>query len=290
MMSKEDILKKFMEFQSSRHHYIPVFLLNGFLNKDKELYVYDKKRDKILDKPKPPKSIFFETERNSFKIKNQKSSVVEDVFYKMIDNKASKVIKKYQTQNIKGFTFDYEDEAAILFFLITLFWRIPKTDYAYLTVIENSKVYLGNMEINVNELDDGFKKMHRAGLFQYQMEQMIKDGIKTPKYVNIHKKENEMFLIGDFPIVFRKVPENFSEFDNHDILFAISSNTVYASTNNGMKEFSIEQCIKYNLCVIQQSDNYVASSDIKLLEHCVDTYKRAIKAGIIENINESVFN
>lgn len=289
-MSEKNLLENFTKYQSSRHHYIPVFLLNGFLNSDKKIYVYDKKRDKIINKPKPPKSIFFETERNSFYIKNQKSSVVEDVFYKMIDNKTSKVIKKFQTQSIKDLTFEYEDEDAILFFLITLFWRIPKTDDTYRTVIENSKLYLGNLEINVSELDNGFKKMHRASLFQFQMDQMIKDGIKSPKYVNIHKKKNEMFLIGDFPIVFRKLPENFSEFDNLDKLFALSSSTLYSSTNRGMKEFTTEQCIKYNLCVIHQSNHYAASSDLKLLEHCVDTYKRAIKAGIIENMNESVFN
>lgn len=253
------------------------------------MYVYDKKRDKILDKSKPPKSIFFEIERNSFKIKNQKSSVIEDVFYKMIDDKSSKVIKKYQTQNIKDFTFEYEDEAAILFFLITLFWRIPKTDYAFQTVIENSKVYFENIESSANELDEGFKKMHRVSLFQHQIKQMIEAGNKTPKWVTVHKKENEMFLIGDFPIVFRKVPENFSEFDKPDILFALSSNRVYASTNKEMKTISAEQCIKFNVCLIRQSKNYVASSNLELLKHCVDTYKSAIKAGIILNINESVF-
>jgi hypothetical protein len=44
--------------KSSRHHYIPQFLLNAFVNSDDNLYVFDKQKDKILDNPRPPKSIF----------------------------------------------------------------------------------------------------------------------------------------------------------------------------------------------------------------------------------------
>ena len=45
---------------SKRHHYIPVFFLKQFANKDGKLWVYNKVMDRIERKPKAPKSIFFE--------------------------------------------------------------------------------------------------------------------------------------------------------------------------------------------------------------------------------------
>ncbi len=87
---------KYLKKLSSRHHYIPQFLISGFANSDGLLYLYDKHKDKILKKPRPPKSIFFENDRNTLDLSNTtKTSIIEDFLYKEIDDKTSKVIKYY---------------------------------------------------------------------------------------------------------------------------------------------------------------------------------------------------
>ena len=59
-VSKLD-LSKYMNVLSTRHHYLPQFLLQGFANSDGLLFINNKKQDKILKSARPPKSIFFES-------------------------------------------------------------------------------------------------------------------------------------------------------------------------------------------------------------------------------------
>lgn len=54
MQSKMYDLNKFLKIKSSRHHYIPKFLLEGFTNSEGFLYIFDKKQNKIIGKPQSP--------------------------------------------------------------------------------------------------------------------------------------------------------------------------------------------------------------------------------------------
>jgi hypothetical protein len=62
-------MEKFFQRNSSRHHYMPKFLIEGFKNTKGTLFVYDKKHNKIIDKGKSPKSIFYEWDRNTICIR-----------------------------------------------------------------------------------------------------------------------------------------------------------------------------------------------------------------------------
>src|SRR4051812_37185254 len=119
MSNLKPTIDEILKYKSSRHHYIPQFLINGFTNNKGLLYVYDKQADKLLSKQRPPKAIFFENDRNTVEIKaTLKSSVIEDCLYAEIDNKTSKVIKYYQTEELSKIDFQIEDTAILLFFLI----------------------------------------------------------------------------------------------------------------------------------------------------------------------------
>ncbi|MCK5214372.1 MAG: DUF4238 domain-containing protein [Candidatus Omnitrophica bacterium] len=48
-----------------RHHYIPVFYLKGFTNKEGILYVYDKDRDPVFESS--PEGIAYENHYFSFR-------------------------------------------------------------------------------------------------------------------------------------------------------------------------------------------------------------------------------
>ena len=86
--------KYYSDRKSSRHHYVPKFLVDGF-TENGQVFVYDKSKDKILSKTLHPKSIFFETDRNTIEFpQNNKSSIIEDEYYFKVDNHCSKIIKK----------------------------------------------------------------------------------------------------------------------------------------------------------------------------------------------------
>ena len=124
-------LEKYLKNSSSRHHYIPKFLIDGFKDAKGLLYVFDKKQDKILKDRKAPKGILFERDRNTIVLpQNKKCSIIEDKLYSRIDNDLSKVVKFFQTEPLEKINFTEDNTAQFLFFLITLFWRIPLTDFA----------------------------------------------------------------------------------------------------------------------------------------------------------------
>ena len=86
MSDKQFKENDFLKNYSVRHHYIPKFLSSGFTNADGLLFIYDKNKDRILSTPKPPKSIFFEHERNTLEVTSEsKSSFIEDFLYSDID-------------------------------------------------------------------------------------------------------------------------------------------------------------------------------------------------------------
>ncbi len=282
-------MQKFLEKKSSRHHYIPQFLINGFTDANGLLFIYDKQSDKILKKQRPAKAIFFETDRNTIELKNDlKSSVIEDYLYAEIDNKTSKVIKYLQTEKLSDIDFKTEDTALILFFLISLFWRIPKTDYASEKLMEHSEITSEGIDAEILRNDPTFRKISRAGLFKHHIDEMRKFGMKGTKSFNIHQNENPTYVIGDFPFLSRKHSNEFRKFNDTDILFAVSSTRIYSSTNESLKNFAAFNSYSYNARIIEQSVKYIACEDLQVLEQSVNYYKELKRLGLIYS-NEKVF-
>jgi hypothetical protein len=56
---------------TKRHHYIPEFFIKDYVGDDKMVSVYNKITGKLDNLIKSPKQVFFEWNRNTFKI-NQK--------------------------------------------------------------------------------------------------------------------------------------------------------------------------------------------------------------------------
>src|SRR5690606_32502588 len=170
MDEKKYDFDKYLNKPSSRHHYIPRFLLNGFTNSDGLLYIYDKQKDEILKRPRPPKSIFFENDRNTLELNSTtKSSIIEDSLYAEIDKKTSRVIKYYQKEELLKIDFPDEDNSLLLFFLVTLFWRIPKTDYAANNLLDNSIITADGVDVEMIKKDPAFRKVSRARLFKHHI-------------------------------------------------------------------------------------------------------------------------
>lgn len=286
---KRPTLQELLKKKSSRHHYIPQFLINGFADDNGLLYIYDKQADKILSKQRPPKSIFFETDRNTVEIKDDvKSSFLEDYLYAEIDNQTSKIIKHYQTEELHKIDFQVEDTAILLFFLISLFWRIPKADYAAEDLMRRSIITTNSIDPEIIRNDPTYRKISRAGLFKHHIDEMRNFGMKGIKWSNIHQNEDPVYVIGDFPFLSRVQTNEFRKFNDTDILFAVSSRRIYSSTNYTLNNFSSRNSFGYNAAIIHQSLKYIASADLQVLINSIKLYKELKRLGIIYS-NEQVF-
>lgn len=273
-----------MKKNSSRHHYIPKFLLEGFTNSEELLYIYDKNQGRILKNPRSPKSVFFERDRNTINLNDSiETSIIEDDFYSKIDSSSSKIVKQFQTEQLNKIDFTVETTAQFLFFLITLFWRIPKTDFASNDLIERSEIISKGIDSEILRNDPTFRKMKRADVFKHHINEIINNGTKGKRWVNIHQSSKEIYVIGDYPLLFKIPPRLFSEFNNIDFLIAVSSKRIYSSTIEKLENFSEINSINYNMAVINQSVRYIGCSNFEALNYSVKFYN-GLKSRGLENV------
>jgi len=109
---------------SKRHHYIPRFLIQQFVDSDNKVWVYDKEKGKVWDIKQSSKSIFFEMNRNNFEVDGEMVDDLERI-YGEADNLLSKNLKKVLSTDSEV----KEDELLNLIFFVTLTkWRIPASD------------------------------------------------------------------------------------------------------------------------------------------------------------------
>lgn len=283
-------IEKYKRKNSSRHHYIPQFLIDGFTSAEGVVYVYDKNRSKILNKPKAPKAIFFERDRNNIDLPdNNQSSILEDILYREIDNLGSSIVKYFQDTELDKVEFNEDNVAQFLFFLISLFWRIPKTDFAVEDLIARADIESKGISPEILKRDDGFKKTKRPGLITHTIKEMINSSETSKKYINLHQMSNEILVLGDNPLLFKKMSTKFSEFGKEDFLIALTSRRIYSSTHETLGILKNINAFKYNAAVIDQSLRYVCCSNKDTLEKSVKVYEEFCRKGLNFNLAESTF-
>lgn len=283
-------IEKYKGKNSSRHHYVPQFLISGFTNSNGELYIYDKIRDKIQNKPKPPKSIFFENDRNTIILPDKsESSIIEDYLFKEIDNTGSIVVKYFQDTQLDKIKFNDENIAQFLYFLVCLFWRIPKNDLAVKELVKSADIKISGIDSNLLKKDEAFQKSQVSGIIRHTLNEMISRPENFKKIVNIHQLGNSVLMIGDNPLLFRKLNPEFSLFGKEDFLIALTSNRIFSSTETDLGILSLENAVAYNTAVINQSVRYVCCGDLDVLEKSIKTYNMVKNKGLNAGIQEVPF-
>lgn len=289
-MKKEEIEKILFSSLSSNHHYIPQFLIKGFINEIGNLFVYDKAKDKIITRPQYPKQVFFEKNRNSVEITDGKmSSIIEDSFYKKIDDEIAPYIKYLQEGNLKELDFSLEVMSMMTLFILTLFWRIPATDDIVSDLFRRSEIDSNGVDPERFRNDPTFLKMERGRLFHHTIDQIRQYGKRTSASVNIHEYASPIILLGDNPIIFRRTPSSFEDLGEIDLLIAVSSNRIFSVTEKKLPGLSFNKAISYNTNVILQSRRYVVASNLDTLEKAIKMFKLCVKLGVRAFRPERIF-
>lgn len=250
------------------HHYIPQYLLKGFSTSDKkQFYVYDKLKGEILQRPKSIKSYFFESGRNNIELPGGTiSSYIEKIIYEKVDNWAGRLINNLRNLDkaeLENISIQMQNE--FLFFILTLFWRIPFTD----TVADMMHNIIDQPDNQKH--DEGFKKVCRFLFIKSMYEQINAKGL-IKSGASIYCLDEDCFVIGDNPIFFKLIPDEFADFGDAEFLCAIGSDRIYHRHGKRFG-FSKKNAIDYNIQVIHQSKYYVASSNLELLQECKNLYE-----------------
>jgi hypothetical protein len=287
-----------MNKASKRHHYLPEFYAKGFLGEDKKFYVYDKLKDTIRKKKVSPKEVFYEWNRNTVSADNGSTDVMED-YYSRLDSECAKAIQELRDKPNEGGIHTVETISLLRFFIINLFWRVPKSDFAALNYFDKAKITFTDKEtgeiIEKPELEEKLKSdPNHLKLIRPNFPNEIIMNIAKPKKGKSNSQlfefEEEYFLIGDYPILFKKTPSQVDELLNGDFILPISSKRIYRTTEGKLElNFSFDNAVDFNALLIEQSEYYICGPNKEYLEKCVKYWKLMKSQGILWYLPRKLF-
>ena len=284
--------------KSIKHHYLPQFYIKGFTNNEKQLYIYNKKKDTISKRPISPGGIFYELDANTIELHGEVSYELEDVYYRDIDNKFSKTIEIFRNEKNAEPLFIEENKIAISLFFISIFWRIPTTRYLINNLVQiadltftakNESLFLDLIENKNYKEDPSFLKLAKAALL-FETVYKLSDPPEETAYYRITDFPEKTLLLGDYPMLYSKIPNSFNDLYYADHILPVSATRIITRTTRELKPMSIESQIPINLAIIDQSSTYIASANLEFLSMMIELYKDLKMLGKLNDELEKVFD
>jgi len=280
-----------LKYNSKRHHYIPTFLIKGFTNSSGKVYVYDKVKDSIEPRQRAPRMVFYDWNRNSVELLSGLwTSALEELVYSNIDIRTSSIIRYFQNEEISKIDFTEERTGIFLFFIISLFWRIPATDLLSADLLRRSEIISSTIDPEILRNDPLVQKYYRARLFKTVTDSMMNSGRKGQVSVNIHSFDQDIFVLGDNPILFKAAPTTMAEIGQNDFLMPVSTRRVYSSTIQNFQPPSPRDAYFYNAAVIHQSTQRIVSGDLDVLKNSVSVFKEVGELELLDMLPGYIFN
>lgn len=279
-----------MQPKSSRHHYIPIFIIKGFTNSDGKVYVYNKEKDQIEKKIKAPKSIFYEFDRNSMTGPDgQAISFIENDFYSKDDSFIAPFFKQVRTFDFNKHPFDKYSKQLLHQFLIRLFWRVPRADELSRELIKKSNSNLKETPKHFEDFE-GFGKallttlpLKTIDLFEHLDES---DFIKNAHF---YDSKTPQLVLGDLPMLHNPFPMSMQDLVCGEFAFPMSSTRLFIYSSQQSNAIKSDHCYYFNACIIHQSKKYVVSADKETLELSIKIWKELHKRNGMYALRNEIF-
>jgi hypothetical protein len=282
--------------QSSRHHYIPRFLIKNFSDEENLLWVYNKEQRRILKAQQSPKAIFFEWDRNLFKVNGAPGDNIEKM-YGEVDNLLSKTLDNIlATHNMTG------RELTLMIYLVSLMkWRIPKVDASARELVKDLSIE--NLGMAIRPVDptqkadpEDLKKIYQTDIIgetkrlllsvQPLLNPQVLDEIHSNCFITSY--EEFPALLGDCPII---------EEDNTDFktlgnfIFPLST-TDTLICKRGAKRYIPTRMfyIQKDLNIFHLSEKYVACKSHEQLKNIATIYYQLEEKESLHLLKQSVFD
>jgi hypothetical protein len=262
---------------SSRHHYLPVFYLKGFTDSNNKFYIYNSKWERI--EQGSPKMYFYEKDRNTIEINNEKSDFPEES-YSDIDNRHARLFQVLQSA--KSVPAINVDQMVLLEeFISHVFWRIPRYDEYYKEQLKSNPVFTmafkildvkTGLEVNNDFTEriknsEAFSKAMRPVIAGLSM--MAKANNKDLKNWRITYSHKDIHLCCDNPIIFKN--NNPKDIFNSDFIFPLTKNHLLVKTLQTVETEILppEFVMKTHILLFLQNESFCCGID--------KTYLTAIK-------------
>lgn len=282
---------------SKRHHYLPQFYLKGFTDDKNEFYIFDKKSETI--RKSTPLNSFFENHRNTASIKDERFSLLEEV-YAHFDGQIAAQLNKIRKSKQDNFNLEVETLQRIKTFIAQMYWRVPESDHEIEILIDRLSFIETGFDIKDKEgnpatkelqdllkSSDLFRKMYRIFIPFMTSHNEIKTSHDDWK---VYFRKDKYNLTGDSPLVIK----DFIDFSslNEELFFPLSSNQMIVHTTAPKpRELPRQFVLMMDLLIIQQSTRFVCCADKEYLEFLIKNFYSIAKGqDVNEQIKENLFS
>ncbi len=282
--------------KSSRHHFIPQFYLENFVNPDNHFFVFDKQNPKKILR-RSPKQVCYETDRNSFFGKsNIPIPYLEEKSYRYFDNFHAPIFKNLCNNEVDHNYWSVQNVQILEFFIPFLFWRNPLNDNLFedfiqkLNKLEELNLVIYNGITNEVIDDDKFHK-EILGNSDFKKAARINTAIETFNHKIQRFKDLEWrvydyagfgnFVTSDNPILFKNPIKELSDLRG-DVILPISPNRSFMRLDE-KKDNTFPISVIQNFHLIHSANRFVISQNKEYLELLLIEYNRFLSNG---NLNE----
>jgi len=262
---------------SKKHHYIPKFFIDGFINDNNEVWCYDKVNDRIQKDPKGSKGVFFEIGRNNVNVNGTLYSIFEDA-YKIPDDIFAIPIKLMRRDNVSE---DLYLELVQYFnlFLSNLYCRSPHTDKFIDTLY--SLLPTQDRPFNGIAPDSMAKQQLRLNTEPAIIEAMSKVAYQQSYYTIGYPQTS--FCLGDMPFLLRSPLKQLNDLATLPLLAPISNQQLFVRNISKNQIWDGMTASIINALIIHQSSKFIICSDKKLLESSITQYHNIKQNNLLDH-------
>jgi len=294
------------EKYSKRHHYLPVFYLKGFADKDGLIYVYDKINDRIFPKQKP-ESKFYEKNLNNYVFEGEVKFTLEEPVFTPMDTYGSKLFTKINSSEfVDEKQLTALDRFEILSFITRLFWRSPESNELFIDIIKKeglSNKYFGFQREGETEFvpDNEIEEIKFQILNDKEIQKVFKhiiplaNGTQEEIYrlydkwkIYSLKVETPNIIVGDNPFL---INNDDIRLDNvfNELIFPVSKHKLLTLTDKAPNFFDNVLMTSVNLSILHQSKRFIATDSEEQLQQLLVYYNKLVQMNLEKNLIRDTF-
>ena len=286
---------------TKRHHYIPEFFIKGFVGDDNMVSVFNKETGKMDNIRKSPKQVFFEWNRNTFKIDGEDNDFVEKL-YQFGETKFSETYRKITTKEETS-DFNAFEKLHLMYFISELHWRVPNQDEEFLEYIKNLKIKDSILQIrktNSQEIvtQEFFNELIKNPPISetFKIIKAMKDFEEIGKEVKIEnwklyyvgKNFPQLNLLSDNPVIVRNSESNILK---SELIFPLSKGkTIYHTNGKTLEEIPAENRMRVDVLAFLQANKFVCGPKAEYLKDIAEYAKFYDTKNKIESLKDNIFD
>jgi len=291
-------MAKELSHLSSRHHYIPQFYIKGFTDSQELLYVYKKTRD-CIERNKGAKGVFYKKDPNTIIHNCEHISIIEDYTFSKTDDSLAKMFAPIGVLPNDGSLMNDTNRAVVKAMIVELFWRNPANDPIYnemhgrATVnfrnVATGEMYQDSRREEQYKKDPMFKMIGRAGMSVKALQDIGAKKLSGWGFSKFWTFEKPVFVISDYPILFRKPPESHQDLFAGELYLPITHSRLYATHQFEGTHLTESDTPILNALLIAQSSEMVCSPSLQLLENAINCYKKIKQTEMLAYHTDRIF-